>query len=122
MNQPAAIHPDGPHWDALRAFAVAEIAAQRAHAQCFRALAEVVGQTPPPTPPGEAPLVIAAELMEKMVGACLEIADGTDAETAKVEDALQRDDRAEVGRMASACVMGYLRGLSHRPEGRARGL
>ncbi len=116
------IHPDGPHWDALCAFVVAEIAALRAHALCFRALAAVVGQTPPPGAPGQAPLALPAHLMEVTVATCLAIADGTDAETAKVEGALRRDDRTEIGHMAAACVEGYLRALSHRPEGKARGL
>lgn len=110
---PAAL-PDGAHWDALRAFAVSQIAAQRVHACSLRALAAFLS-----LPAQDAPTIgsgprVAGATPEQMATACREIADGTDAENARAEDALRRDDRAEIGRATGHAIEGYLRGLRHR--------
>lgn len=110
---------DGPYWDALREFAVAEMAVQRGHARCFRRLAELLLATPDGAfALGHAAGFAAAGVervdLVRHAEQCQEIADGTEAEVARAAAALARDDRGEVAAMAGACMLGYMRGLEGR--------
>lgn len=110
----AAALPDGAHWDALRAFAVSQIEAQRAHACSLRALADLLSLPPQDAPAGGSGPRFPGATPEQMATACRELADGTDAENYRAEEALRRDDRPEVARAAEQAIAGYLRGMRAR--------